>query len=766
MIEYVFTRLLNKEMFICHMKSILIDDESDDTERTNISDIKILDDSTVKSYMDTYGKESFRLKIRINKKNILNKVMENKQFVDNIFELVISDIDIDSQILNQINQFPNLTQVSLYNCSLSPSMRKKLAELSFTKKIKVIISEEERRDIGSLMSAIRPMMKQQSYQENTENKGEEYKSYMSESSYKECMEVLRTTQDPDNLSKKKSIFDRLGDENMILAHQKLLSRDHHSLQHIQDIKKYMIKILDVFLVGVEKTKGQILSYMISIITNQRFKNVLCLVGEPGTGKSTIIKGIAACFCFLDRLAHNGNHINQKALDEAFAFAIEQKGYQFYYSMIDLGKSSDIKTFEGFSEAYKGSTHGSILESVLFASSFIKEHGRPGRKAVAFEELDKADNSVISLFLGVFDNRGDSFRDGFLGGFGLGLLKRMCPIATANSIDNVSAPIKSRLLIINMPAYTLEEKIKILAYDPDNKAKIKDLEALAQSMNKNVTFDKSIYEYVIYVLGRSTLGARSDLAMINMIFTKLESYIESSQCPNQININSKNIGEILRSIDPQWVFMENNVQDEQLDNKIGQVYCSVRLSNGLSFQTITAGQYQRQHNPISAILNAVSTNEKNGRVYKFSSDFEVMLNSVLSSINDSNYNALIKSALATKTFSIYMDNKDLLETDLDIVLIPAALAIISLIKGMPIKNDFIVAAGVDNGGYLTLIQDIETRIAIYFNKGYNIKTIILPKALEYKAKALQTSLNIKYNKKIKIIFKEKISECLSYAFDAS
>jgi len=286
-------------------------------------------------------------------------------------------------------------------------------------------------------------------------------------------------------------WDKRSKDNLDLEKAKqLLDKNHFGLDHI---KERLLEYLSVLKLQSEQEKSDIVKFSRS--------PVLCFVGLPGTGKTSLVASIA------------------ESLNRSFV-------------RIPMGGMSSPLMLRGEPKAYPEAEPGMIIKG-------LKQAGTKN-PVILLDEIDSiaqgAESDIMGVLLELLDpEQSSSFTDYYIDyPFNL---SEVLFVASANKIGNVTSAVMDRLEMIIMPRYTESDKIHI-ARDYLLPREIENV-GLPKGM---VTFADDAWPHVIKPFGYD-VDIRSLQRTINGILRKVaKKYVEGKL--NKVTITAATLPEFI------------------------------------------------------------------------------------------------------------------------------------------------------------------------------------------------------------------------------
>jgi len=285
------------------------------------------------------------------------------------------------------------------------------------------------------------------------------------------------------------------------------------------------KVLNSEHFGLEEVKERILDFLsIKYLKEDCDTPILCLVGPPGVGKTSLGKSIAQC------------------MGRAFA-------------RIALGGVHDEAEIRGHRRTYVGALPGRFIQAIKKAGSM--------NPLVLIDEIDKVGSShkgdpSAALLEALDPEQNNTFYDNYLGiHFDF---SRIIFIATANDTSTIPGPLRDRMEIIQLPGYTREEKLEIA-----KRHLILKVISRCGLDNTNISFSDKVINELINGYTREA-GVRTLAQLLHKLCAKFaRRYIEIKK---GISFTVKNLSDYLgprRCMDTEL----------QTENKVG-------ITNGLAW----------------------------------------------------------------------------------------------------------------------------------------------------------------------------------------
>ena len=330
------------------------------------------------------------LSLKIEDKQLLLEAIDIKERLEKLCEILAREMEIlelEKKIAGRVRKQMEKTQKEYYLREQLKAIQKELGE---------------KDDKSTEIAEYREKLEKGNYPEEIKNKIKK--------------EISRLEKMP-NMAAETSVV-RTYIECLLSLPWGVYTEDNLDINHAEDI-------LNADHFGLDKVKERILEYLsIRKLTDSIKGPILCLVGPPGVGKTSLARSIA------------------KAVDRKFV-------------RVSLGGVRDEAEIRGHRRTYVGAMPGRIIQGMRTAGS--------SNPVFLLDEIDKMNadfrGDPSAALLEVLDpEQNNTFSDHYVeNAFDL---SKVLWVVTANTVHNIPRPLRDRMEVINIAGYTEEEKIQI------------------------------------------------------------------------------------------------------------------------------------------------------------------------------------------------------------------------------------------------------------------------------------------------------------------
>ncbi|CAG9709156.1 endopeptidase La [Clostridium neonatale] len=476
-------------------------DEEKDYIKVSVEEInvEIVRDEKLEAYIKYLDKEFIKL-VKLTNESYLEalKAIEPlekpEEFVDMIASYALTDEKVKQEILEILDIKTRIEKI-LERLKIEISiaaLQKKLEG-----KVKNKVSKEQKEYY--LREQLKAIQEELGEDETEQNQLEKYKERIDKSKLtKEGKEKLS-----NELLRLKNMSSSSSEANVIRTYLDWvldIPWGKYSKESIDVVKAR--EVLDDEHYGLDDVKDRVIEYLaVKKFSKSQKGPILCLVGPPGVGKTSIARSIAKA-------------INRK------------------YSRISLGGMRDEAEIRGHRKTYVGAIPGRI--------AYALKESKTMNPLILFDEIDKINSDYKSdpsdALLEILDNeQNKDFRDSYLE-IPMNLSRAMF-IATANTLDTIPRPLLDRMEVIEVTGYTYEEKFNIAKNHLINKI-LDDLDI----DRKLIDIKDSAIKEVIEGYTRESGVRGLERKLSSLIRKALAEILKSNK--EKISINKKKVEELL------------------------------------------------------------------------------------------------------------------------------------------------------------------------------------------------------------------------------
>ena len=476
-------------------------DEEKDYIKVSVEEInvEIVRDEKLEAYIKYLDKEFIKL-VKLTNESYLEalKAIEPlekpEEFVDMIASYALTDEKVKQEILEILDIKTRIEKI-LERLKIEISiaaLQKKLEG-----KVKNKVSKEQKEYY--LREQLKAIQEELGEDETEQNQLEKYKERIDKSKLtKEGKEKLS-----NELLRLKNMSSSSSEANVIRTYLDWvldIPWGKYSKESIDVVKAR--EVLDDEHYGLDDVKDRVIEYLaVKKFSKSQKGPILCLVGPPGVGKTSIARSIAKA-------------INRK------------------YSRISLGGMRDEAEIRGHRKTYVGAIPGRI--------AYALKESKTMNPLILFDEIDKINSDYkgdpSDALLEILDNeQNKDFRDSYLE-IPMNLSRAMF-IATANTLDTIPRPLLDRMEVIEVTGYTYEEKFNIAKNHLINKI-LDDLDI----DRKLIDIKDSAIKEVIEGYTRESGVRGLERKLSSLIRKALAEILKSNK--EKISINKKKVEELL------------------------------------------------------------------------------------------------------------------------------------------------------------------------------------------------------------------------------